>query len=184
MFGSPSCFGLRYSDRATTAKTSFAFCPAGMPSRDPAADDPLSYNERDQIHLASNAVYADRSMTHWNYWFRTVLGLRERTISTESDSGTNSWDWRVALMFQPKGSLIFTARWTPTEIYVSAGRGFHSYNDLRGVNQAANPRATPARSLIASETGEEIGVRQQLLGQKFAITLAVFNLEAPIADHL
>lgn len=136
------------------------------------ADDPLGYIESDQIHLASNAVYA-QIMTHWNYWFRTVLGLRQ-DYQHGSDSGTNHGTASSSL-FQPKGSLIFTPVDT-TEIYVSAGRGFHS-NDLRGVNQAAI-QGVPGAALIASETGEEIGVRQQLLGQKVAVTLAVFNLDA------
>jgi hypothetical protein len=137
----------------------------------PAAD-PLGYSESDQIHLGSYAVYA-QVMTHWNYWFRTVLGLRE-DYQHGSDSGTNHGTASSAL-FQPKGSLIFTPVDT-TEFYVSAGRGFHS-NDLRGVNQAAI-QGVPGADLIASETGEEIGVRQQLLGQKVAVTLAVFNLDA------
>jgi TonB dependent receptor/TonB-dependent Receptor Plug Domain len=147
-----------------------------LPSKDaeplPSADSPAGYSERDQIHLGSNAVYAQVT-THWNYWFRSVLGLRE-DYQHGSDSGTNHGAASSAL-FQPKGSLIFTPVDT-TEFYVSAGRGFHS-NDLRGVNQAAN-LGVPGAALIASETGEEIGVRQQLLGQKVAVTLAVFNLDA------
>jgi outer membrane receptor protein involved in Fe transport len=159
-------FQSRYDDNAVSR----------LPSKNaeplPPADDPLSYSESDQIHLGSNAVYA-QIMTHWNYWFRTVLGLRE-DYQHGSDSGTNHGTASSAL-FQPKGSLIFTPVDT-TEFYVSAGRGFHS-NDLRGVNQAAI-QGVPGAALIASETGEEIGMRQQLLGQKVAVTLAVFNLDA------
>ena len=147
-----------------------------LPSMDaeplPAADDPSGYSEKDQIHLRSDAVYAQVS-THWNYWFRTVFALRE-DYQYGSDVGTNHGTASSAL-FQPKGSLIFTPVDT-TEFYVSAGRGFHS-NDLRGVNQAAL-QGVAGGALIASETGEEIGVRQQLLGQKMAATLAVFNLDA------
>jgi outer membrane receptor protein involved in Fe transport len=84
-------------------------------------------------------------------------------------------EYCIQALFQPKGSLIFTPVDT-TEFYVSAGRGFHS-DDLRGVNQAMT-QGVPGAALIASETGEEIGVRQQLLGQKVALTLAVFNLDA------
>ncbi len=147
-----------------------------LPSKDaeplPTTDSPLSYSESDQIHLGSNAVYA-QATTHWNYWLRTVLGLRE-DYQHGSDAGTNHGTASSALL-QPKGSLIFTPVDT-TEFYVSAGRGFHS-NDLRGVNQAAI-QGHPGAALIASETGEEIGVRQQLLGQRLAMTLAVFNLDA------
>jgi hypothetical protein len=161
-------FGIqgRYDDNAVSR----------LPSKDAeplsAADNPLSYSESDQIHLGSNAMYAQVT-THWNYWFRTALGLRE-DYQHGRDSGTNHGTASSAL-FQPKGSLIFTPVDT-TEFYVSAGRGFHS-NDLRGVNQAAI-QGVPGAALIASETGEEIGVRQQLIGQKVAVTLAVFNLDA------
>jgi outer membrane receptor protein involved in Fe transport len=167
-FQSAWAFGLqsRYDDNAVSR----------LPSKDaeplPAAGDPLGYSESDQIHLGSNAVYA-QVMTHWNYWFRTVLGLRE-DYQHGSDSGTNHGTASSAL-FQPKGSLIFTPVDT-TEFYVSAGRGFHS-NDLRGVNQA-KLQEVPGAALIASETGEEVGMRQQLFGQKVALTLAVFNLDA------
>jgi TonB dependent receptor/TonB-dependent Receptor Plug Domain len=170
VFGFPSAwaFGIqsRYDDNVVSRLPSKNAEPLSP------ADDPLGYSESDQLHLGSNAVYA-QIMTHWNYWFRTVLGLRE-DYQQGSDSGTNHGTASSAL-FQPKGSLIFTPVDT-TEFYVSAGRGFHS-NDLRGVNQAAI-QGVPGAALIASETGEEIGVRQQLLGQKVAVTLAVFNLDA------
>jgi TonB dependent receptor/TonB-dependent Receptor Plug Domain len=170
VFGFPSAlaFGIqsRYDDNVVSRLPSKNAEPLS-----PAAD-PLGYSESDQIHLGSDALYA-QIMTHWNYWFRTVLGLRE-DYQRGSDSGTNHGTASSAL-FQPKGSLIFTPVDT-TEFYVSAGRGFHS-NDLRGVNQAVI-QGVPGTALIASETGEEIGMRQQLLGQKLAVTLAVFNLDA------
>jgi outer membrane receptor protein involved in Fe transport len=167
-FLSALAFGLqsRYDDNAVSRLPSKNAQPLS------AADDPLGYSESDQIHLASNAVYV-QVMTHWNYWFRTVLGLRE-DYQHGTDSGTNHGTAGSAL-FEPKGSLIFTPVDT-TEFYVSAGRGFHS-NDLRGVNQG-KLQGAPGAALIASETGEEIGVRQQLLGQRVALTLAVFNLDA------
>ncbi len=170
VFGFPSAlaFGIqsRYDDNVVSRLPSKNAEPLSP------ADDPLGYSESDQIHLASNAVYA-QIMTHWNYWFRTVLGLRQ-DYQHGSDSGTNHGTASSAL-FQPKGSLIFTPVDT-TEFYVSAGRGFHS-NDLRGINQAAI-QGVPGAALIASEMGEEVGMRQQLLGQKVAVTLAVFNLDA------
>jgi outer membrane receptor protein involved in Fe transport len=166
-FQSALAFGLqsRYDDNAVSRVPSKNAVPLS------AAAEPLGYSENDQIHLASNAVYA-QVMTHWNYWFRTVLGVRE-DYQHGIDSGTNHGT-AGSTLFEPKGSLIFTPADT-TEFYVSAGRGFHS-DDLRGVNQA-KLQGIPG-ALIASETGEEIGVRQQLLGQKVAVTLAVFNLDA------
>jgi outer membrane receptor protein involved in Fe transport len=70
--------------------------------------------------------------------------------------------------------LIFTPV-DRTEIYLSAGRGFHS-DDLRGVNQAAIAGVAGA-PLIARQTGEEVGIRQQF-GRNLAVTLALFSLDA------
>jgi len=146
------------------------------PSKDavpiPAADDPLGYSERDRVRLGSNALYV-QSTTHWNDWFRTVLGLRD-DYQYGSDVGTNPGTASRNIL-EPKGSLIFKPSGI-TEFYVSAGRGFHS-DDLRGVNQARISGAEGA-PLIATQMGEEIGLRQELFDRKIALTLALFNLDA------
>jgi hypothetical protein len=146
------------------------------PSQDavpiPAPDDPLGYSERDHVRLGSNALYI-QATTHWNDWFRTVLGLRDDD-QYGSDVGTNPGTASRNIL-EPKGSLIFKPLAT-TEFYVSAGRGFHS-DDLRGVNQA---RITGVQGapLMATQMGEEIGLRQELFDRKVALTLALFNLDA------
>jgi hypothetical protein len=138
----------------------------------PAADDPLGYSSNDRVRLGSNALYA-QATTHWNDRFRTVFGLRE-DYQRGTDEGTNYGTASKAL-FEPKASLIFTASAT-SEFYLSAGRGFHS-DDLRGVNQARISGIQGA-PLIAEQTGEEIGMRQQFLDRRVALTLALFNLDA------
>ncbi|HEY2418644.1 MAG TPA: TonB-dependent receptor, partial [Steroidobacteraceae bacterium] len=149
---------------------------ARIPTRNaqpiPAADHPLGFSEDDQIHLASDAWYAQAS-THWSPWFRSVIGLREDYVYG-SDSGSNPGSASRALL-QPKASLIFRLA-AGSELYFSAGRGFHS-DDLRGVNQARLTH-TPGAPLLASQTGEEIGLRQELFAQRLAATVAVFNLDA------
>jgi outer membrane receptor protein involved in Fe transport len=146
--------------------------PTGDAEPIPAADDPLNFSEHDQIRLGSNAAYI-QATTHWNDWFRTVFGLRE-DYQYGSDAGTNYGSDSAAL-FEPKGSLIF--RPAPiSELYISAGRGFHS-DDIRGVNRAKITGA-PGAPLIASQMGEEVGLRQELLDRKVALTFAVFNLDA------
>jgi TonB dependent receptor/TonB-dependent Receptor Plug Domain len=138
----------------------------------PPSAHPLNFSETDHVHLADLSAYA-QATTHWTTWFRTVVGLREDHIHGV-DSGTNSGQAGQSLI-QPKGSLIFTPVAT-TEIYLSAGRGFHS-DDLRGVTQAAATGQQGA-PLIARQTGEEAGLRQQLAQGKVALTFAVFNLDA------
>ncbi|MGA2711415.1 MAG: TonB-dependent receptor plug domain-containing protein [Steroidobacteraceae bacterium] len=138
----------------------------------PLADNPLGAMDDDQVHLGSNAIYVQDS-THWNEWFRSVLGLRE-DYQRGTDEGTNHGTASRGLT-EPKVNLIFGVSST-TDLYVSAGRGFHS-DDLRGVNQARNA-GVPGAPLIAAQIGEEIGVRQTLDDRQIALTLALFNLDA------
>ncbi len=147
-----------------------------LPARDasplPIGDDPRNVNESDRIRLAGNSVYLQAS-SHWSDWFRIVFGLRE-DLQYGSDAGTNQGSARAAL-FEPKGSLIFHPA-DRTEVYVSAGRGFHS-DDLRGVNQARTA-GVPGAPLLAVQTSEEIGLRQELFEHRVALTFAVFELDA------
>jgi len=133
--------------------------------------DPLSFSESDQARLSDTGLYV-QATTHWTQWLRTVFGVREEYYAGR-DSGTNPGTAREYL-FQPKGSLIFTPSDT-TEFYLSAGKGFHS-DDIRGVNQGALS-GTAVAPLLASQTGEEIGLRLQLT-RRATVTLAAFNLDA------
>jgi len=137
-----------------------------------ADQNPLDFFEADRVHLINLSGYA-QATTHWTSWFRSVVGMREDYIRG-IDSGTNSGTAGQSL-FQPKVSIIFTPAET-TELYSSWGRGFHS-DDLRGVTQAAATGQSGA-PLIARQKGEELGVRQQLMNGKIAVTLAIFNLDA------
>src|SRR5262249_3689930 len=94
----------------------------------PALDNPLNFTWTEHVHLLNLSAYA-QATTRWTQWFRTVIGIREDHIHG-IDSGTNSGRASESL-FQPKISLVFTPAET-TELYLSAGRGFHS-DDLRGV---------------------------------------------------
>src|ERR1700689_264146 len=136
-----------------------------------AADDPLNFSEADTVRLSSFSAYVE-STTHWTDWFRSVLGYRYDT-QYGSDKGTNAGTASDHLL-APKGGLIFRPVET-TELYVSAGRGFHS-DDLRGVTAAQNAHEVGA-PLIARQSGEEIGLRQQIT-HAFTMTLAFSNLSA------
>jgi hypothetical protein len=96
-----------------------------------AVDYPAFYSETDQVRLSSVAGYVETT-SHWTRRFRSVIGLRE-DFMYGSDTGTNHGTASRTLA-EPKASLIFRAA-EGTELYASAGRGFHS-DDLRGVNQA------------------------------------------------
>lgn len=136
-----------------------------------AVDYPASYFEIDHVHLTNVAAYLEAT-THWMGWLRSVVGLREDYLHG-IDAGTNSGT-AAGSITEPKVSVIATPVDT-TEIYLSWGRGFHS-DDLRGVTQARRAGIAGA-PLIASQTGEELGLRQQFM-QDVALTLAVYNLDA------
>lgn len=125
--------------------------------------------ESDQVGELSMSAYL-QATTHWTSWLRSVVGLREDYFIA-NDTGTNSGRASQGL-FQPKGSLIFTLS-PRTEVYASAGRGFHS-DDVRGVAQAASRRLSGA-PLIAPSTGEEIGVREEFL-PNLSATLTLFQI--------
>lgn len=146
-----------------------------LPTRDrlsiPAADDPVNFSESDSVRLNSFGGYVQTS-THWTEWFRSVLGYRYDT-QHGSDTGTNTGT-ATGHLLAPKGSLIFRP-FEMTEIYLSAGRGFHS-DDLRGVTQSQITGVAGA-PLIARQSGEEIGFRQQFT-KSFTMTAAFYTLNA------
>jgi outer membrane receptor protein involved in Fe transport len=142
------------------------------PAQLAVVDYPAVYSENDQVRLSSVAGYV-QATSHWNDRFRSVIGFREDYMYG-SDTGTYYGTASRALA-EPKASLIFRAA-ESTELYASAGRGFHS-DDLRGVNQA-RIAGVPGAPLIASQTGEELGWRQQLFDGKVSATLALYSLDA------
>jgi outer membrane receptor protein involved in Fe transport len=168
-------FGLQNDVTVGLATRSDFNAVSRLPTEDrvviPVADDPLNFSESDTVRLSSFSAYA-QSSTHWTDWFRSVLGYRYDT-QYGSDKGTNSGTASDHLL-APKGSLIFRPLDT-TELYLSAGRGFHS-DDLRGVTAAQDAHIAGA-PLIARQSGEEIGLRQQIT-QAFTMTLAFYKLSA------
>jgi outer membrane receptor protein involved in Fe transport len=168
-------FGLENEVTIGTATRSDFNDVARFPTEDrmavPQMDDPLGFSEADTVRLSSFSVYAETA-THWTDWFRSVFGYRYDT-QYGSDKGTNAGTASDHLL-APKGSLIFRPV-EKTELYVSAGRGFHS-DDLRGVTAAQNAHIASA-PLIARQSGEEIGLRQQIT-QAFTMTVAFYKLSA------
>jgi hypothetical protein len=153
----------------------------------PAADDPPSFSNEDQVYLFAGAAWV-QATTHWSSTLRSVLGFREdyqhgtdidylAALHEESGPGytgySNSGTVQQALP-QPKGSLIYTPLDT-LEFYVSAGRGFHSA-DIRGVNQDTSvDLGLPHTPLLARQEGQEVGVRATPR-PNLALTFAYYNL--------
>ena len=162
-----------------------------LPSLDrvplPAADDPPSFSNEEQVYLFAGAAWA-QATTRWSPHFRSVLGFRadyqhgtdiDYLAAMHQQSGpgyggySNSGTARQVLP-QPKASLIFTPA-DAVELYLSAGRGFHSA-DIRGVNQATSiDLGLPHTPLLAKQEGQEIGVRANPR-PNLSLTFAYYNL--------
>ena len=153
-----------------------------------AADYDPYFEENDGVRLNAVAAYV-QATTHWTERFRSVLGFREDYqrgtdvdyLAQLHEAGlygyapyTNGGTASRALA-EPKANLIYRVS-ADTEVYGSWGIGYHS-DDLRGVNQAKS-LGEPGAPLIASQTGEEVGLRQDLLEHKIALTVALFSLNA------
>jgi hypothetical protein len=136
----------------------------------------------DRVTETATGVYAEAE-SRWTARFRSVLGLRgdAYTFDVKSDAAANSGS-RTAAIASPKASLIFTPSAT-TELYVSAGFGFHS-NDARGttitVNPATGDSARRVSPLVRSR-GAELGLRTQPLpGLRSTLTLWTLGLDSEL----
>jgi outer membrane receptor protein involved in Fe transport len=148
----------------------------------PITDSPPSSSNVDQVYLFGGAIYL-QAITHWTSRLRTVLGFRDDyqhgtdidylAAWHETAGYTNGGTVRQSLP-QPKGSLIYTVN-NSLELYLSAGRGFHSA-DIRGVNQDTSvDLGLPHTPLLARQEGQEIGLRASP-APNLALTFAIFNL--------
>ncbi len=138
---------------------------------------PLNTEIADKVQEASVGAYLENT-TYWTNFLRTVVGLREDYYHADiqdlipQNSGSSH-----ATLFQPKGSLIL-GPFMDTELYVSAGRGFHS-NDVRGTTKVFDPAyptvpLTPGALLVKS-TGYEAGLRTTL-GRTLQASVTVFEM--------
>ena len=119
----------------------------------------------------------------WTRHFRTVLGLRGDVyhFDVRSEDARNSGS-RSAAIASPKLSLVF-GPWGSTELYGSAGLGFHS-NDARGTTQSIDPRTgdpvEPVDPLVRSR-GAEIGARSSPVeGWRSTFALWVVELDSEL----
>ncbi len=140
----------------------------------------------DKVTEGSVGIYAENTI-HWTSWYRTTLGWRgdafEGTVNSTLDPA-NSGKAQAALG-SPKASMTFGPVYK-TELYLSAGMGFHS-NDLRGatnteqpIDRIANPGVAPPTlntdPLLVRTRGAEVGVRTKAV-QGLDSSVSVFILD-------
>lgn len=135
----------------------------------------------DRVRVGDVGVYIE-SRTHWTTWLRTDVGARQEFYSGSDRSllpGTvfsRSAFNDSTMLFQPKATLVL-GPWRNTEIYVSAGRGFHS-DDMRGVSGTVpleDLGGTSAAPLLVKADGGEIGIRSSPI-PNVQVQVAVFNI--------
>ncbi len=116
----------------------------------------------DHIVETSAAVFFENNH-RGNSWMRTVAGARidHYRFDVESDLAINSGRSRASKA-SPTLSMIF-GPWKATELYLNAGRGFHS-NDARGTTISIDPKTGDAADRVtplAAATGMELGLRTE-----------------------
>lgn len=143
---------------------------------------PLSYLavngncNADRVHLLDLAPYLQETL-RFAPWLRVVGGVREEYYhAADTSSVTGASGRGRQWLFQPKGSLIL-GPWRKSEIYFSAGRGFHS-NDVRGVfgtvPEVGIPLSGGPTPLLGETTGYEVGLRSDIIPH-LVLQLAAFQ---------
>jgi hypothetical protein len=121
--------------------------------------------------------------SRWRPWLRSVVGLRGDvyTFDVRADIPDNSGR-RSAGLVSPKASLVVTPSRT-TELYLSAGLGFHS-NDARGTTMTVDPETgEPAERVdpLVRSRGAELGVRvTPLPGWRSTLSLWALALDSEL----
>jgi outer membrane receptor protein involved in Fe transport len=173
---------VRYDDvdldkKHTVMRTPLDYCSVEQASGGAIQVPATDFNcEADKVQLLDLAPYVENT-TRWAPWLRTVFGLREEYYWASDHSLISGFSGSAhQFLFQPKGSLVL-GPFHQTELYLSAGRGFHS-DDVRGVfgtvpleGFTGTAGATP---LLASTTGEEIGLRTNIVPH-LSVQVALFR---------
>jgi hypothetical protein len=136
----------------------------------------LSTVREDAVGQTSGAAYAE-VQTPWSNVVRTTIGLRGDLYGWRVDAShpENGGSVNCGIV-NPKFSVAF-GPWGRTELYASAGGGFHS-NDGRGATITRDPvsgdAVDPVDPLVRAR-GMEVGVRTLAL-PRLHTTLAVWGL--------
>jgi outer membrane receptor protein involved in Fe transport len=130
----------------------------------------------DRAKLNDLGLFAEVNV-HWTDWLRMTVGLREEVYSARDRSFTTGFSGSTTqTLLQPKGNIAIGPFWK-TELYVSAGRGFHS-EDVRGVFGTVPGEGQPGllgpTPLLAPADGFEVGMRSDIIPH-MQVQVAVFR---------
>jgi hypothetical protein len=130
----------------------------------------------DVDELSLGAYYSFEK--HWTESLRTTLGVRADHFDFDvaSDLDVNSGE-ADDLIVSPKVNLVYTAG-DRTELYVSAGKGFHS-NDARGTTITVDPASgDPAERVSPLVDSHQIeGGFRMFVAQRLNVSAALWLLD-------
>jgi outer membrane receptor protein involved in Fe transport len=130
----------------------------------------------DRAKLNDLGLFAEATV-RWTEWLRMTVGLREEVYSARDRSFTTAFSGSTTqTLLQPKGNIAVGPFWQ-TEVYVSAGRGFHS-EDVRGVFGTVPGEGQPGllgpTPLLAPADGLEFGLRTDII-PRTQVQIALFR---------
>ncbi|MFG6413979.1 TonB-dependent receptor [Roseateles sp. DC23W] len=125
----------------------------------------LSTTREDRVRQSLASAYGELSVELLP-WARTVVGVRADQARFRVHSLSNAANSGAArqTLASPKLSLVL-GPWSRTEVFLNAGRGFHS-NDARGVTARVDPRSgEPVEAVpgLVGAKGYELGVRSEIV---------------------
>lgn len=129
----------------------------------------------DRVRETMLGVYGQTSV-EWTPWMRTVLGLRadQGRFRVDPLSGNGDAGSARQTLASPKLSVVL-GPWARTELFLNAGRGFHS-NDARGVTSAADP--APG---LSKAKGYEAGLRTEWIpGLQSSLALWTLDFDSEL----
>ena len=151
--------GLKKRESDTTAGVQVRYDDIYVDQQHTRRRAELARPRADKVREVSIGLYAQNT-TFWTNWLRTIVGVREDVFHASDDNIAGGLPGsQTASLFQPKGSLVL-GPWAQTELYLSAGEGFHS-NDVRAGLTADGTLARPP--FLVKSKGYEVGVRTRLL---------------------
>jgi TonB-dependent receptor-like protein len=137
----------------------------------------LSTVRRDSVEERSLGLYYSNE-TRWTDRFRTTLGVRadRYEFDVASDLAENSGTADDVIV-APKASLIYALN-DSTELYLSAGKGFHS-NDARGTTISVDPSSgDPADKVTPLVDSHEIEIGfRSFVERRWNVSAALWYLE-------
>ena len=137
----------------------------------------LATTREDSVEESSAALFYEMEW-HFHERWRAILGLRGDyyRFDVDADNPLNSGDTSDSIV-SPKASLIYALS-PRSEMYLSAGRGFHS-NDARGTTIRVDPGTGSAVDKVdplVRSTGAEWGIKSTLF-ERWNTSVALWYLE-------